>query len=295
MNRPTLEVADILRVSGSSFLERHGSHLASQHRKVMDAIVRCRTAALGGHRDRCSGCGHQAISYNSCRNRHCPKCQGNARARWLAARSAELLPVPYFHIVFTLPHELSALVLQNKRLLYDLLFRASSATLLEVARDPKHLGADIGLLSVLHTWGQTLQHHPHVHCVVPGGGLALDGSRWIVSSSRFFLPVHVLSRVFRGKFTAELKQLLLQGKLQFHGSLKDLASPERFQHFLRQLFRRTGSSTPSRRSVEPNMSSTTSHATPTASPSPTIAWSASRMIVSPSAGRIMQLAASRRS
>jgi Putative transposase/Transposase zinc-binding domain len=236
MTRPTLEVADILRVAGSSFVKRHGSHLASQHRKVMDGIVRCRTAALGGHRDRCSGCGHQAISYNSCRNRHCPKCQGNARARWLAARSAELLPVSYFHIVFTLPHELSALVLQNKSLLYDLLFRASAATVLEVARNPKHLGADVGLLSVLHTWGQNLQHHPHVHCVVPGGGLAPDGYRWVAASSRFFLPVRVLSRVFRGKFTAELKQLLLQGKLQFHGSLQELAAPERFQHFLRRLF-----------------------------------------------------------
>ena len=236
MNRPTLEVADIFRAYGSSFIERHGSHLAPQHRKVMDAIVRCRTAALGGHRDRCSGCGHQAISYNSCRNRHCPKCQSNARDRWLAARSAELLPVPYFHLVFTLPHELSLLVLQNKKLLYDLLFRTSTATLLEVARDPKHLGADIGLLSVLHTWGQNLQHHPHVHCVVPGGGLALDGSRWIAASERFFLPVRVLSRVFRGKFTAELKQLALQGKLQFHGSLKGLAAPERFGHFLRRLF-----------------------------------------------------------
>ena len=144
--------------------------------------------------------------------------------------------MPYFHIVFTLPHELSALVLQNKRLLYDLLFRTSAATLLEVARDPKHLGADIGLLGVLHTWGQNLEHHPHVHCVVPGGGLALDSSRWVATSSRFFLPVHVLSRVFRGKFIAELKQLLLQGKLQLHGSLKELAAPERFQRFLRQLF-----------------------------------------------------------
>jgi hypothetical protein len=144
--------------------------------------------------------------------------------------------VPYFHVVFTLPHELSPLLLQNKRLLYDLLFRTSAATLLEVARDPKHLGADIGLLSVLHTWGQNLQHHPHVHCVVPGGGLALDGSRWIAASSRFFLPVRVLSRVFRGKFTAELKQLMLQGKLQFHGSLQELATPDRFQRFLRQLF-----------------------------------------------------------
>jgi hypothetical protein len=184
MSRPTFEVADIIRVSGSSFWERQGAHLALQHRKVMDAIVRCRTAALGGHRDQCLRCGHQVISYNSCRNRHCPKCQGNARAKWLAARSAELLPVPYFHVVFTLPHDLSALVLQNKRLLYDLLFRASAATLIEVARNPKHLGADIGLLSVLHTWGQNLQHHPHVHCVVPAGGLALDGSRWIAATPR---------------------------------------------------------------------------------------------------------------
>nr|WP_051978502.1 transposase zinc-binding domain-containing protein [Edaphobacter aggregans] len=151
MSRPTLEVADIIRASGSSFFERHASRLAYQHRKVMDAIVRCRTAALGGHRDQCLRCGHQAISYNSCRNRHCPKCQGNARAKWLAARSAELLPVPYFHVVFTLPHKLSTFVLQYKRLLYDLLFRSSAATLIDVARNPKHLGADIGLLSVLHT------------------------------------------------------------------------------------------------------------------------------------------------
>jgi Putative transposase/Transposase zinc-binding domain len=236
MTRPTLEVADVLRASGSSFWERNGSHLAWQHRKVMDAIVRCRTATLGGHRDQCLRCGHQAISYNSCRNRHCPKCQGNARAKWLAARSAELLPVPYFHVVFTLPHELSSLVLQNKRLLYDLLFRTSAATLLEVARDPKHLGADIGLLTVLHTWGQNLQHHPHVHCVVPAGGLTLDGSGWVAASPRFFLPVRVLSRVFRGKFTAALKQLLLQNKLQFHSSLQQLARPELFRQFLRQLF-----------------------------------------------------------
>ncbi len=236
MSRPTLEVADILRAAGSSFIERHGSHLALQHRKVMDAIVRCRTAALGGHRDLCLGCGHQATSYNSCRNRHCPKCQGNARARWLAARSAELLPVPYFHVVFTLPHELSALVLQNKRLLYDLLFRASAATLLEVARNPRHLGADIGMLSVLHTWGQNLQHHPHVHCVVPGGGLSLDGSSWVAGSPRFLLPVHILSRVFRGKFIAGLKLLLSQNKLQFHGSLLELRDPERLRRFLRQLY-----------------------------------------------------------
>jgi hypothetical protein len=237
MSRPTLEVADIVRAAGNSFWEQQKSHLAWPHRKVLDAIVRCRTAALGGHLDQCVRCGHQAISFNSCRNRHCPKCQGNARAKWLAARSAELLPVPYFHIVFTLPHELSALVLQNKRLLYDLLYRTSAATMLELARDPKHLGADIGFLGVLHTWGQNLEHHPHVHYIVPAGGLAPDGSRWIDSSRRFFLPVHALSRVFRGKFVAGLKQLVAQDKIQFHGSQQYLATPGCFSSFLQQLFR----------------------------------------------------------
>jgi hypothetical protein len=236
MNRPTLEVADIVRRTGNSFWEQQQSHLAWPHRKVLDAIVRCRTAALGGHLDKCVGCGHQAISFNSCRNRHCPKCQGNARAKWLAARSAELLPVPYFHVVFTLPHSLSALVLQNKRLLYDLLYRTSAASLLELARDPKHLGADIGFLGVLHTWGQNLELHPHVHYIVPAGGLALDASRWIDSSQRFFLPVHALSRVFRGKFVDGLKQLFAQDKLQFHGSQQYLAAPGYFPSFLRKLF-----------------------------------------------------------
>ena len=237
MSRPTLEVADIVREAGNRFWEKHKSHLAWLHCKVLDAIVRCRTAALGGHLDKCASCGHQAISFNSCRSRHCPKCQGNARAKWLAARSAELLPVPYFHIVFTLPHSLSALALQNKRLLYDLLFRASAAAMLELARDPKHLGADIGFLGVLHTWGQNLQHHPHVHYIVPAGGLALDGARWIDSSRRFFLPVKALSRVFRGKFAAGLKQLFEEDKLQFHGSQLYLAAPGCFDNFLRQLFR----------------------------------------------------------
>ncbi len=182
MSRPTLEVADIVRTAGNSFWEKYRSHLAWPHRKVLDAIVRCRTAALSGHLDQCVRCGHQAISFNSCRNRHCPKCQGNARAKWLAARSAELLPVPYFHVVFTLPHELSALVLQNKRLLYDLLYRISAATMLELARDPRHLGADIGFLGLLHTWGQSLEHHPHVHYIVPAGGLAPDGSSRLSTS-----------------------------------------------------------------------------------------------------------------
>jgi predicted Zn-ribbon and HTH transcriptional regulator len=235
MSRPTLEVADIIRAVGNSFWERYKSHLAWAHRKVLYAIVRCRTAALGGHRDQCANCGHQAISYNSCRNRHCPRCQANARAKWLAARSAELLPVPYFHIVFTLPHELSALILQNKRLLYDLLFRASAASLLELARNPRHLGAEIGFLGVLHTWGQNLQHHPHVHFIVPAGGLALDSSRWIDSSRRFFLPVEALSQVFRGKFREALRELFQQNRLQFHGSLQQLASPSGFSHFLQQL------------------------------------------------------------
>ncbi len=232
-----IEVADIVRRTGNSFWEQQQSHLAWPHRKVLDAIARCRTAALGGLRDQCVRCGHQAISFNSCRNRHCPKCQANARAKWLAARSAELLPVPYFHVVFTLPHELSALVLQNKRLLYDLLYRTSAATMLELARDPKHLGADIGFLGVLHTWGQNLEHHPHVHYIVPAGGLALDGSRWVDSSPRFFLPVHALSRVFRGKFVAGLKLLVAENKLQFHGSQRHLAALGGFARFVRQLYR----------------------------------------------------------
>jgi hypothetical protein len=236
MSRPTLEVADIVRGTGNSFWEQQQSHLAWPHRKVLDAIVRCRTAVLGGHLDKCVRCGHQAISFNSCRNRHCPKCQGNARAKWLVARSAELLPVPYFHVVFTLPHELSALVLQNKRLLYDLLYRTSAATMLELARDPRHLGGDIGFLGVLHTWGQNLDHHPHVHYIVPAGGLALDGSRWIDSSRRFFLPVHALSRLFRGKFVAGLKQLVAEDKLHFRGSQQHLAAPGGFPSFLRQLY-----------------------------------------------------------
>jgi Putative transposase/Transposase zinc-binding domain len=237
MSRPTIEVADIVRRTGNSFWEQQQSHLAWPHRKVLDAIARCRTAALGGHRDQCVRCGHQAISFNSCRNRHCPKCQGNARAKWLAARSAELLPVPYFHVVFTLPHELSALVLQNKRSLYDLLYRSSATTMFELARDPKHLGADIGFLGVLHTWGQNLEHHPHVHYIVPAGGLALDGSRWVDSSPRFFLPVHALSRVFRGRFVAGLKLLVAENKLQFHGSQRHLTAPGGFARFVRQLYR----------------------------------------------------------
>jgi hypothetical protein len=237
MKRPTLEVADIIRSAGDSFIGRNRAHLSWQQLKVLRAIQHCRTAALGGHLDQCSRCGHRAISFFSCRNRHCPKCQTNARNKWLAARSDELLGVSYFHVVFTLPHELSALALQNKRAIYDLLFRASAATLLEVAADPKHLGAQIGFLSVLHTWGQNLQAHPHVHCVIPAGGLSPDRSRWIHPKYPFLLPVKVLSRVFRGKFVAGLKCLYRRKKLGFHGNLKDLSQPIPFHAFLRQLFR----------------------------------------------------------
>jgi hypothetical protein len=235
MSRPTLEVADIIRAAGDSFWLTYGARLAWPHRKVLDAIAQCRTAALGGHRDQCVRCGHQAISYNSCRNRHCPKCQGNARLKWLQARSAELLPVPYFHVVFTLPHELSALALGNKRIIYDLLYRVSAEAMLELARDPKHLGADIGFLGVLHTWGQNLEHHPHVHYIVPAGGLSADTSRWIACSSRFFLPVEALSQVFRGKFTHGLRDLYKHGKLQFHGSLLKIADAMSFSRFLQPL------------------------------------------------------------
>jgi hypothetical protein len=237
MNRPPLEMADIVRFAGQSFLQRSQHWIHWQHQKVLLAITRCRTAALGGHRDRCSDCGHTAVSYNSCRNRHCPKCQGNARQRWLEARERELLPTSYVHVVFTLPRELASLALQNKQLIYSLLFKASAETLLEIARDPRHLGAEIGFFSVLHTWNQRLQHHPHVHCVLAAGGLAPDHSRWISSHRSFFLPVKVLSRVFRGKFVAGLKTAFREGKLQFHGHLIPLAQPRVFASWLRLLFR----------------------------------------------------------
>ncbi|HTC31751.1 MAG TPA: IS91 family transposase [Bryobacteraceae bacterium] len=237
MGRPPLEVADVIRAAGESFFECSQHWFTWLHLKVLKAILRCRTAALGGHADACSKCGHTAISFNSCRNRHCPKCQANARDRWLAARGKELLPTRYVHVVFTLPRQLSPLALQNKREIYALLFRASAETLLEVARDPKHLGAEIGFFSVLHTWNQKLQHHPHVHCVVPAGGLAPDHSRWIDSQQKFFLPVDVLKEVFRGKFTEGLRELHAEGKLGFHGTLAALQNPKAFAAWLRPLFR----------------------------------------------------------
>jgi predicted Zn-ribbon and HTH transcriptional regulator len=238
MNRPTLEVADIFRAKGDSFIDQNQTRISYQQLKVMRAITRCRTAALGGHVDRCTRCGHQAISFNSCRNRHCPKCQAQTRQRWLADRERELLATSYFHVVFTLPHELEALVQRNQSLLYSLLFRMAAVTLLEVAADPKHLGAEIGFFAVLHTWGSNLMHHPHVHCAIPAGGLAPDHSHWIRPRYPFFLPVKVLSRVFRGKFVAALRRAFRRRQLEFGQQFRHLTEPKHFAAFLRTLFRK---------------------------------------------------------
>jgi predicted Zn-ribbon and HTH transcriptional regulator len=237
MPRPPVEVADVIRAAGESFFECSQKWFTWLHLKVLHAILRCRTAGLGGHVDACSKCGHTAVSYNSCRNRHCPKCQANARDRWLEARGKELLPTRYVHVVFTLPRQVSPLALQNKREIYALLFQASAETLLQIARDPRRLGAEIGFFSVLHTWNQKLQHHPHIHCVVPAGGLSPDHSRWIDSQQNFFLPVDVLKTVFRGKFVDGLKMLYAEHKLAFHGTLAALQNPKAFAAWLRPLFR----------------------------------------------------------
>ena len=237
MTRPSWEVAGVVRRAGTRFIERYGGSLTWAQLKVLRAIERCRTAAFGGHRDQCVRCGHQAISYNSCRNRHCPKCQTNAREKWLRAREQELPPAGYYHLVFSVPHALAPLIWQNKRILFRLLFETSAATLLEVAADPAHLGAEIGFLSIPHTWGQTLQRHPHIHCVVPGGGLSPDHARWISSPSHFFLSVRVLSRVFRGKFVAGLRRAFHRNQLAFHGECRPLVNEKAFAEFLRTLFR----------------------------------------------------------
>ena len=232
-----MEVADVLHAQGDRFVERH-PWLSVQQRTVLRALARCRTAALGGHIDHCRACGHRTISYNSCRNRHCPKCQAQARERWLAARERELLDMSYVHIVFTLPHVLNPLCRRNAARLYHLLFRASAATLLEVAADPKHLGAAIGFLSILHTWGQTLVHHPHVHCVVPAGGFSADHQRWVHPKyAGFFLPVKVLSRVFRGKFVEGLRRAYARGELDLGGVTTTLRDASRWHAFVDALFR----------------------------------------------------------
>ena len=237
MKQPAVEVADILRAQGSRFLDKYQSSFGYQKLKAFRAIQNCRTAALGGHLDACSQCGHQAISYNSCRNRHCPKCQTQARQRWLEAREREVLPTSYFHVVFSVPHELNVFALENPRCFYDLLFAAATATALEVAATPKHLGAEIGIIGILHTWGQNLLLHPHIHCLIPAGGLSPDHTQWVRPRYSFFLPVKALSRVFRGKFIAGLKRLYRRKKLGRAGPAALLGELKHFAQFLRSLHR----------------------------------------------------------
>jgi hypothetical protein len=222
--RPSLEVADIFRMHGSAWRTANVGHVSLAQLKVMSAIESCRTATLGGHIEGCEDCGHRRIAYNSCRNRHCPKCQGAAAREWLAAREADLLPVGYFHVVFTVPAEVADIAFHNKAVVYDLLFRVASETMLTIATDPRHLGARIGITAVLHTWGSAMTHHPHIHMIVPGGGISLDGERWISSRAGFLLPVRVLAKLFRRLFLAGLQQLHAAGRLQFfgdHGGLTD--------------------------------------------------------------------------
>ncbi len=235
MPRPKLEVADIFRAHGAAYRQAHAGHLNLPQLKVMSAIETCRTAALGGHVATCTKCDHQHIAYNSCRNRHCPKCQGATARDWMAARMEDLLPVEYFHVVFTLPAPIADIAYQNKATVYGLLFKASSQTLLTIAADPNHLGAKIGMTSVLHTWGSALMHHPHVHVIVPGGGLSRDGTRWIACRAGFFLPVKVLSQLFRRLFIEGLAGLHKAGKLAFFGDLAKLADPDIFAAHLAPL------------------------------------------------------------
>jgi hypothetical protein len=237
MLRPTLEVADIFRAYGPTWREANRGHVSLGQLKVMSAVERCRTAALGGHVTRCetSTCGHTVISFNSCRDRHCPKCQGAAAAKWLADREAELLPVPYFHVVYTLPSQLRDIAYQNKRVIYDLLMKASAETTLQIAADPKRLGAKIGITAVLHTWGSAMTHHPHVHMIVPGGGLSEDGNRWIAASADFLVHVNVLASLFRGKMLAMLSDAHAAGQLTFFNSHAGLADKKTFKRFLAPL------------------------------------------------------------
>jgi hypothetical protein len=230
-----LEVADIFRVSGRVWREQHAGHISCAQLKVMSAIERCRSAQLGGHVLLCNECGQLQIAYNSCRNRHCPKCQSSAAKRWLAARQDELLPVEYYHVVFTLPQPLSELAYYNKALMYNLLFQTAAETLLTIARDPKHLGARIGITMVLHTWGSALTHHPHVHCIVPGGGFSADGSQWVQCKPGFFLPVRVLSRLFRRLFLEKLGKAHQGGTLKFFGKLQSLSEPQAFDEWCQPL------------------------------------------------------------
>ena len=235
MPRPALEVADIFRDYGAAWRQANAGHVSLGQLKVMSAIESCRTAALGGHVARCEDCAYTTIAYNSCRNRHCPKCQGAAAKQWLAERQADLLAVPYYHIVFTMPAAIADIAYQNKAVVYDLLFKASAETMLTIASDPKHLGARIGITSVLHTWGSTLTHHPHVHMIVPGGGIALDGSRWVSCRSRFFLPWRVLAKLFRRLMLEKLVAAHAAGQLQFFGQHSHLAERAAFTAFMAPL------------------------------------------------------------
>jgi Putative transposase/Transposase zinc-binding domain len=232
MSRPRLEVADIFRGHGPAWRKANAGHVSLGQLKVMSAIESCRTAALGGHVARCEKCSHMQIAYNSCRNRHCPKCQGAAAKLWLAEREADLLPVPYYHLVFTLPAPISNIAYQSKAAIYDILFKASAEAVLTIAADPKHLGARVGITSVLHTWGSTLTHHPHVHMIVPGGGISLDGTRWMSCRLGFFLPVRVLSRLFRRLFLEKLLAAHQAGRLTFFGNHAALADPQAFATYL---------------------------------------------------------------
>jgi hypothetical protein len=235
MMRPRLEVAEVFREFAPAFLNRYGEVISPGQRRVLGDVARCRTAELGGHIEECDRCAHRRPAYNSCRNRHCPKCQAATRAQWLEQRSAELLPVEYFHVVFTLPHEIGPLALQNQRRIYGMLFQAAAESLLTIAADPRHLGAQIGFLSVLHTWGQNLHLHPHVHCVVPGGGLSPDRSQWIACRPGFFLPVRVLGRLFRAKFLSFLRDAYDRRQIFFHGQQQHLEEPARFRQLVETL------------------------------------------------------------
>ena len=285
MSRPKLEVADIFRDHGAAWRSANAGHVSLDQLKVMSAIERCRTAALGGHVERCEKCSHTIIAYNSCRNRHCPKCQGAAAREWLAEREAELLPVPYYHVVFTLPARITDIAYQNKAVIYDLLFKASSETMLTIAADPKHLGARIGILSVLHTWGSAMTHHPHVHMIVPGGGFSLDGKCWVSCRPRFFLSVDVLSALFRGCSWTSSRAAYQAGELQFFGKHARLIDPQAFAAYLTPLRTQTGWSTASAHSAAPRRCCAISPATPTGSPSQIDAWSHATRKASPSSGR----------
>ena len=261
--RASLEVADIVRAAGPAYRASHAGHLSLHQLKVMSAIEASRTAAVGGHIEGCEDCGHRRIAYNSCRNRHRPKCQGAAAREWLAAREADLLPVGYFHVVFSLPAEIADIALQNNAAIYELLFRTASGTMLTIAADPRHLGARISITAVLHTWGSALTHHPHIHMIVPGGGISLDGERWVSSRPAFLLPVRILSKLFRRLFLTGLIELHAAGRLQFFTKHAGLSEPRAFAHYLAPIRKKKWVVF-----AGPRRCSPICRATPTGSPSP---------------------------